>query len=135
VIEARMEASQGKMDCNQAEMKATVRASQDKTKAGMNSIRSELEETIKNRMAIVLPSDNQQIQGLREETQRHVQVVMTSIDTWTGSHQDTKKDLQKELDIRAQGFEAKRVEVTDDFLAGLETPRHKFKRQLAENEA
>jgi hypothetical protein len=65
-------------------MEAAIRSGQKETKAAINSIRSELEETIKNRMKNVLVSVDQQTQGFREEikeTQRHIQLVMTSIDT------------------------------------------------------
>jgi hypothetical protein len=117
-----MIAKMDKMDANQHDMEATIRSGQEETKTGINSIRSELEETIKTRMEYVVVSLSQHSQGLREEldekimeTQRHVQVVQASIDTWTGSLQgditDVKKDLQKELDIRAQGLEVRMAEV------------------------
>jgi hypothetical protein len=101
---------------------------------------------------------DQQTQGLREikDTQRHVQLVMTSIDRCTGSRKDdtsimgTKKDLHKERDhriqVEAQGtktlvestrhvLEAKIAEVRDNFLQGLETTGREFKMQLADVEA
>jgi hypothetical protein len=149
-IVGRLEAQ---IECNQVEMEATVRASQDKMKAMINSIQFELEEMIKNRMENILASVTQQTQGLCEElnekimeTQRHVQVLMASIDTWTGSLKDdimgikknlrevvanTRKDLQTELNIRA----FKIGEAMDNFLEGLEATRCKFKMRLAKIKA
>jgi chromosome segregation ATPase len=75
--------SMAKMECllaDNREMKATIRSGQEETRAAINSIRSELEEKI-----------NAQTQGLREEldeARQHLQVAMTSIDTWTGTLQD-----------------------------------------------
>jgi hypothetical protein len=48
-------------------MEAVIRRSQEETKAAINFIRAELEETIKNRTKNVLASVAQQTQGLREE--------------------------------------------------------------------
>jgi hypothetical protein len=110
-IMARMEA---KLDSNQGR----INANQQETKTAINSIWSELEETIKTQMEKAVACLNQQTQGLREEideTQQHLQVAMTSINTWTGSLQDertsVKKALQTELDIRAQGLEVRIAEV------------------------
>jgi hypothetical protein len=56
----KMEAYQEKMEvaikCGQEEMKATVRASQKRCGSTISSIRSELEETMKNRVEDVLSS-------------------------------------------------------------------------------
>jgi hypothetical protein len=104
-----------------ANMEATIRSGQEETKTVINSIRSELEETINTRMENALVAAGQQTQVLREEldgkimeTQRHVQVVQASINTWTGSLRGDMtdiKDLQKELDSRAQGVEVRMAEV------------------------
>jgi hypothetical protein len=49
-METQIGSLTSKTEYNQAEMKATVRASQDKMKAMINSLQSKLEVTIKNRM-------------------------------------------------------------------------------------
>jgi BMFP domain-containing protein YqiC len=61
-------------------------ASQEMMEAAINSIQSELEETIKNQMDNVLSSVNQWTQGIRkelntkiEEMQLSLQTVMTSL--------------------------------------------------------
>jgi hypothetical protein len=107
-----------KIDANQHSMEATIRSGQEKTKTAINSIRSELEETIKTRMENAVVYLNQQTQGLRKEldekimeTHQNLQVVMTSIDTWTGSLQDDITGVKKDLDIRAKGLEARIVQV------------------------
>jgi hypothetical protein len=46
---------------DQEEMKATVRASQENTKAAINTIRSEIQYSAKNQVEDVLASVNQQI--------------------------------------------------------------------------
>jgi hypothetical protein len=50
-----------------ADIKATVRASQEIMEATINSIQSELEETIKNRVEDVLSSVDQATQRLHKE--------------------------------------------------------------------
>jgi hypothetical protein len=107
---ADKEESMAKMErllSDNREMKATIRSGQEETRAAINSIQSELEEKI-----------NTQTQGLREEldeARQHLQVAMTSIDTWTGTLQDditsAKKDLQTKLDVRAQELEDRIAEV------------------------
>jgi calcineurin-like phosphoesterase len=84
--------------------------------AAINSIWSELEETINNQVEDILASVNQGTQGLHKElnmkieTQLGLQVVTMSLDTWTQHlHEeimDTKQDLHKELDLRIQGTQA-----------------------------
>jgi seryl-tRNA synthetase len=92
-LEAKMHSNKEKMDANQQE-----------TKSAIKSFRFKLEETIKTRMENAVASLKQQTKGLREEldekiteTLRHLQVVMTSIDTWTGSLQDDITGVKKEL--------------------------------------
>jgi 4-hydroxyphenylpyruvate dioxygenase-like putative hemolysin len=70
----------------------------------MNNIRCKLEETIKNQMENVLVSVDRQTQGLLEElnkeieeTQRHLQLVITSIDRWTRSFKDDIMDTKKDF--------------------------------------
>jgi hypothetical protein len=107
-----------KIDANQYMMEATIRIGQEETKTAINSIRSKLEETINKRMENGVAYLNQQTQGLRKEldekimeTQQHLQVVMTSIDIWTGTLQDDITGVKKDLDIRAKGLEARIAEV------------------------
>jgi gas vesicle protein len=123
MMEARMNANECKMDANKREMmvnmEATIRSGQEETKSAINSIRSELEEAIQTWMENAVASLNQQNQALREELDRTVKErqrqVQTSIDQWTGNLQGditgVKKDLQKELDFRAQGLEVRMAEV------------------------
>jgi hypothetical protein len=86
-MERMLERLMAKWDVTQHKMDAKIDKlgdGQEETKTAMNSLRSELEETIKTQMESALACVNQETQGLREElvkiteTQRHVQV---SIDT------------------------------------------------------
>jgi ribosome recycling factor len=89
-------------------MKAAVRACKEALKTVIKSIWSELEKTINNRTENVRVSVDQQTQGFHEELykeikekQRHLQLVMTSINMHTGSLNDditdTKKDFHEAL--------------------------------------
>jgi hypothetical protein len=97
------------------EMKDTMRASQERMKVAINSIWSELEENIKNRVEDVLVPVDQRTQGLHEELnaksegkQLGLQAVITSLDKQTKSLQeefsteivDTQKGFHKELNFR-----------------------------------
>jgi hypothetical protein len=114
----KMDSGQERTDVNLEETEATIRSGQEDTRAAINSVRSELEETMKTR-----------IQGLRAEldekimeTQRQVQVIMASIHTTSGNLQGDMKEVRKnlceaigrtraELGIRAKGLEDRMAEV------------------------
>jgi undecaprenyl pyrophosphate synthase len=61
-----------KMNIYQEKMEAVIRRRQEETKAAINYIRAELEETIKNRMKNVLTSVDQRTQGLRKELNEEI---------------------------------------------------------------
>jgi hypothetical protein len=131
---AEIKAGQDEMKDGLEEMKATVRASRENMETAVNSIQSELEETIKNRgrcPGICQPTDPDLCKELNikiEETQLDLQVVSTFHDTLTKNHceeiGDTKKDFHLELNFKIQGTRVK-----------IETTWHVSRMQLAEVKA
>jgi hypothetical protein len=94
-------------------MKAKLDLHQEKIKATIHSIRSELEETIKHQVEDILSCVSQKAQGLCKEltkkageTQVDLQAVKTSHHTWTKSLQeilaDSRNDLHEELGLMLQ---------------------------------
>lgn len=97
-------------------MWAEIKTDQKEMKTAINSIRYELEKTIKNRVKDALASVSQRAQDLREElsikiqeTQLGLQAATTSHDTRTRSPReeigDTTKDLHEKLNRRIQGIQ------------------------------
>jgi hypothetical protein len=110
-MEDKIEAKYQKTDASPEKIESTVRASPEGITAAINVIWSELKESIKNRVAVVLNSVDQPIQGLSEEvdekfeeTRLDLQAVTTSPDERTKSFReeiaDTRKDLRRELRSR-----------------------------------
>jgi hypothetical protein len=94
-----------------------MKSSQEETKATIDSVRSELEKTIKHRVEDVLASVDQQTQGIRKDRDSRIaekqRDLETSLGKWTRSPYevadtkrnlremaDTKRDIHVELDRR-----------------------------------
>jgi hypothetical protein len=77
-----------------------VDSDQEETKFAINSIQTELEETMKPLVDDVLAYVGQRTQALRkelieiDETQVDLQAVKTSLDTWTKSFQENQGDTK-----------------------------------------
>jgi hypothetical protein len=77
-MEQMLEHLMAKWDVTQHKMDAKIDKlgdGQEETKTAMNSLWSELEETIKMRMESALASVNQQTQGLHEELEKNTETV------------------------------------------------------------
>jgi chromosome segregation ATPase len=119
-------------------METMIKCSREETKAVINSIQAELEETVKHRVKDVLGCVDQRTQGLKElnkkidEMQVDLHAVKTSLDTWTKSLQetlaDTRKDLHGELSFMFQ-VEAQALKTL------IEATQCEFQMQLKEVKA
>jgi hypothetical protein len=108
----------------------------------MKSVWSKLEETIRSEVEDGLSSVDQQTQDLSEElnrkneqTQSGLQGVAISFDDriqGTDINIQTTKAL---VETTQCGLQAKIVEITDDFIQGLDLTWHEFKTQLKEIKA
>jgi flagellar biosynthesis chaperone FliJ len=82
-----MDIHQARTESTQEEMKAKMDIHQEKMEAAINSIRTELEETIKHQVEDILSYVDQKSQGLFkeltekiDETQVNLQTIRTSVD-------------------------------------------------------
>jgi (p)ppGpp synthase/HD superfamily hydrolase len=95
---AQIKAGNTEMKVGKEEIKTIVRASQKNMDAAINSIRSELEKTIKNRMEDILATVGQGAQGLHEEVNAKPEETKPGSHGVTLTFHMSTKNLRKETE-------------------------------------
>jgi hypothetical protein len=99
-MEAKLDSSQERTNANLEEMKATIRSGQEETRAAINTVRSELEGKIAERMDYALAAADEQNQALREEVNQKLGETQQDLQASVRSLQDDITDLKTELETR-----------------------------------
>jgi hypothetical protein len=127
-----MKATREDIESDQAEMRSTMAAA-------INSIPSEIEETIRHRMENVLPEVIKKNEGLRKElneTQKDLQIARASLNTQRDDLMETIRDKKEYLELKLISFKDNTQNLIsskqDTMEAKMETTRLEFQSQLEE---